>query len=471
MVRSPGNNDVPVTNEVRKVSIRTETTRWLPVLGLRRPLARVDIARLIHNGQYDELIWLLEARRRAGMDDPEQLAAFEVIAQLCRTCIQLREQQHEHQRSLRQAAHLEEITRRRIELLLEPILRAGETDEWLSPQSPSTSLLTPERLAQFQRMASRLAASRRTRPAGEVPPVGMEPLALPEATDLSVGGMGIGLLPETSAAIIEPSMAMEAAPLVAAPAVAADIRIYCLGQFRVYIGDRPVEEWTGYRSRCLLKYLLVQRRRPAHADQLLDVFWRGSPPESARRSLYQSIYLLRQALRLDDERPAIVQADGGYMLNPDLNVWVDSEVFLEQYRAGVKAAEQGGGERTVEAFSAAESLYEGDFMSDEPYEDWPVARREEVRDAYLDLLDRLSRHYAAARQDDLCIAYCHKLLDIDNCREDIHRRLMRLFAERGERSRALRQYQRCVEALRAELDVDPLPETTDLYVKILNNSF
>jgi DNA-binding SARP family transcriptional activator len=216
--------------------------------------------------------------------------------------------------------------------------------------------------------------------------------------------------------------------------------------------------------------LLVNRRRPAHADQLLDVFWRDSPPESARRSLYQSVYLLRQALRLDDGRPAIVQAGGGYMLNPDLDVWVDSEVFLQRYRDGVKAAERGG-EPAVEAFLAAEALYAGDFMSDEPYEDWPVARREEARDAYLDLLDRLSRHYAAVGQDDLCIAYCHKLLDIDNVREDIHRRLMRLFAGRGERSRALRQYQRCVAALRAELDVDPLPETTDLYVKILNNSF
>ena len=62
-----------------------------------------------------------------------------------------------------------------------------------------------------------------------------------------------------------------------------------------------------------------------------------------------------------------------------------------------------------------------------------------------------------------------KLLEIDACREDIHRRLMRVFARRGERSLALRQYLRCVEALREELDVEPLADTTRLYRQVLEN--
>jgi DNA-binding SARP family transcriptional activator len=44
---------------------------------------------------------------------------------------------------------------------------------------------------------------------------------------------------------------------------------------------------------------------------------------------------------------------------------------------------------------------------------------------------------------------------------------MRVFARRGERTLALRQYHRCVEALRSELDVEPLPDTTMLYEILL----
>lgn len=259
--------------------------------------------------------------------------------------------------------------------------------------------------------------------------------------------------------------------ITAAADAGPDFRIFCLGKFQVYRGQQPIDEWTGYRSRCLLKYFLVDRHRPALTEQLLDIFWPDSSPDSARRSLHQTIYVLRQALRLGDDRSSIIQVDGGYMLNPDLDVWVDSEVFFEKYREGVRAADQGDGERSVMAFGAAEALYGGDFMSDEPYEDWPVARREQARNACLDLLDRLSLHHGSASQDEKCLTYCRKLLEIDNCREDVHRRAMRVYARRGERSRALRQYQQCVEALRAELDVDPLPDTVSLYEKILNNSF
>ncbi len=453
------------------VDIRTETTGWLSAPGSQRSFARDHITRLIRSGEYDEVIWLLAARRRAAGGDPEQLAACDAVAQLCRTCLQLREQQREHLRSLRQAAQLEEVNRRRIERLLEPILRADETGQWVSARP---AVLIPERLVRFQEMALRLVGAWRLRAGDEDAALDLGPYALLDEPDPDDGDAAVrepAAVAPAPVAVVAGVPAEPAAPAEPVAGARPDLRIYCLGQFRVFIGDRPVEAWTGHRSRCLLKYLLVRRRRPAHADQLLDVFWADSPPESARRSLYQTIYLLRQSLRLDGDRPAVVQADGGYMLNPDLDIWVDCEVFAEQYREGVAAAERGDAARAVAALLAAEGLYGGDFMSEEPYEDWPVARREEARDAYLDLLDRLGRHYATAGPDDLCVTYSHKLLDLDNGREDIHRRLMRLYARRGDRGRALRQYQRCVEALRAELDVDPLPETTDLYVKILNNTF
>src|SRR5690606_15850395 len=93
---------------------------------------------------------------------------------------------------------------------------------------------------------------------------------------------------------------------------AAGLHAYCLERFRGLHGDRAVYEWTGNKSRSLFKYLLIHRAAPVHAELLLDAFWRDSTPEAARRSLYQTVYLVRQTFQAAGaDRPVVIQANGG----------------------------------------------------------------------------------------------------------------------------------------------------------------
>ena len=50
-------------------------------------------------------------------------------------------------------------------------------------------------------------------------------------------------------------------------------------------------------------------------------------------------------------------------------------------------------------YERALALYQGDFLADDPYEDWPVTTRESLLLAYLDVLDRLGEFTAAAIAD------------------------------------------------------------------------
>lgn len=400
---------------------------------------------MLRAGAYGELARLLAARQAAGVDagDVARATVLDAAAQLCLTCVELRGEQDEYRQAMERVARLEEDTRRRIERLLEP--------DW-AETAPAPPGPAPNRWANLWR---RIALALRPPPAMPAPREWPAPPAVPDEPPAA---------PLAATELPAPSRGIPAAP----ERPPADLHVYTLGRFRVYHGDLALDEWTGNKSRSLFKYLLLHRDAPVHAEQLLECFWRDSAPEMARRSLYQTIYLVRQALQAAG-RPVVVQVNGGYRLNPELNVWVDSETFLGHYRAGLEAAGRGDDAAMVAAFLAAETLYEGDFMAEDLYEEWPVAQREQLRNAYLDALDRLSRHFWAAREDGPCMLYCRKLLEIDACREDIHRRLMRVFARRGERSLALRQYHRCVEALREELDVEPLAETTRLYEQILEN--
>ena len=59
-----------------------------------------------------------------------------------------------------------------------------------------------------------------------------------------------------------------------------------------------------------------------------------------------------------------------------------------------------------------------------------------------------------------------RLLAIEPTREDAHRGLMKVFAFRGSRERAARQYRMCVDALERELGVGPSDETNELLSEI-----
>jgi DNA-binding SARP family transcriptional activator len=62
------------------------------------------------------------------------------------------------------------------------------------------------------------------------------------------------------------------------------------------------------------------------------------------------------------------------------------------------------------------------------------------------------------------------MLDIDPCREDAHRLLMRCYAEQGRVYPAMRQYEMCRRILRSTVDAEPATGTTQLYRAILKGS-
>lgn len=251
---------------------------------------------------------------------------------------------------------------------------------------------------------------------------------------------------------------------------ASTLFIYCLGIFRVYQNEKLIEKWLGHKSKSIFKYMLIHQDHPIHCEILMDVFWPDVDPEAARRNLHQAIYLLRQTLQTGSpDLPYVLSEDGGYRFNPELELWIDSEAFGRCYETGQQLERQGRMLEAVREYEMAESLYQGEFLVEDIYEDWSLMHRENLKHTHLDILDRLSQYYCAQEQFALCIAYCQKILQVDNCREDAHCCLMRCYLHQGQRHLALRQYHLCVEALARELEVSPMPATVELYCQICRN--
>jgi DNA-binding SARP family transcriptional activator len=248
---------------------------------------------------------------------------------------------------------------------------------------------------------------------------------------------------------------------------APSLAVCFLGQFRVYQDDQPVKNWPSGKGKAVFKYLITQRDRAVPKEVLMELFWPDYHPDAARNNLNVAIYGLRQALR--NARPSfshILFQDDSYLPNPELEIWVDFEAFMEHYSTAQALERQRDLVGAIREYRAAEALYQGEFLEEDRYESWLTSLRQNLQDDYLSLLDRLGRFYLEHEDYAACTAVCNKMLAIDDCIEEAHRRLMRCYSEQNQRFLALRQYHLCVEALATVLDVSPSPTTTELYEQI-----
>jgi DNA-binding SARP family transcriptional activator len=248
---------------------------------------------------------------------------------------------------------------------------------------------------------------------------------------------------------------------------APSLVVYCLGPFLVYQDERPVEDWPSSKGQCIFKYLVTHRERPVAKEVLMELFWPGAHPDAARNNLNVAIYGLRQALR--NVRPSfshVLFQDDCYLLNPDLQIWVDCEAFAEHLKTARALEQRGEGVAAMRQYGAAEALYQGEFLEEDRYEDWLIPQRQRLQDDYLSLLDCLSRYYLDQGDYAACTALCDKMLALEPCCEEAHRRLMRCYSREGPHYLALRQYHLCAETLQREFDVSPTDETLALYRRI-----
>jgi DNA-binding SARP family transcriptional activator len=244
--------------------------------------------------------------------------------------------------------------------------------------------------------------------------------------------------------------------------------VHLLGELRVTFGDRPVQTWVSGRGRAVFEYLIVHRHSSVRRDRLMSVFWPESPPDAARNNLNVAIHGLRQTLRaVAGDRPLVICRDHAYLFGPDLDIWVDTEAFEERLKSAGQHVTSGEPAQAQADLEAAISLYQGDFLADDPYEQWGIVTREHLRLCYLDALGRLGRLRFASADYSACAETCLRLLARDNCREDAYCLLMRCYSRQGQPHLALRQYHSCAATLRQELRLSPAPATTDLFHRIL----
>lgn len=247
------------------------------------------------------------------------------------------------------------------------------------------------------------------------------------------------------------------------------LQVALIGGVRVTHNNWLTEITTTREIQALLAYLLLQRHRVHSREVLASLFWGEYSQKRARGSLNTALWKLKKALEPEGV-PAGTYLKNGHSsevgFNRESQYWLDIEVFEREVDYILSYPFQRVEETQIIQLENILGLYKGELLEGF-YEDWALRERERLHTLYLKSLIYLLQYYGFRRVYEKAIAYGQQILGLDPLQEEIHREIMRLYLESGQRTRALRQYEICRSALNAEFGISPMEDSLALYNQIV----
>jgi DNA-binding SARP family transcriptional activator len=243
------------------------------------------------------------------------------------------------------------------------------------------------------------------------------------------------------------------------------LRVRLLGGFGVERDgdDTEVSDWQRRSAKTLTKLLAAHPRHALHREQILDILWPGADIESALNSFGKALHAARRAIEpelLRRQNSAYLRLEDAMLALDMEHVAIDADTFEQLARDALRGTD-------IRALESALAVYGGELLPADRYEDWCAERRGFLTELHVRVLLTLAEAFEQRGAYNESADRLREVLQKDQTREEVHRRLMRLYAEMGTPDQAVRQFHRCEDVLRRELDLAPQQETALLFQDIL----
>ena len=234
------------------------------------------------------------------------------------------------------------------------------------------------------------------------------------------------------------------------------LQVRLLGQFdvradgkRVFIPSRA--------GQSLFAFLILSAGTAHRREELAGQLWPDTLEDNARANLRRELWRIRKAL--SDQQSTASE----YLLTEELTITFDAQ---SQYWLDVAQLEWNLlPEDSLDARLDQVSLYQGALLPGF-YDDWAVLERERLQALFEDKMQQLLEGLVAEQRWTTVLEWGEKWLALGNTPEPAYRALMLAHGACGDMAKVAALYQRCVEALRNELDVEPSGETRALYEQL-----
>ncbi|HVP20231.1 MAG TPA: BTAD domain-containing putative transcriptional regulator, partial [Anaerolineaceae bacterium] len=228
-----------------------------------------------------------------------------------------------------------------------------------------------------------------------------------------------------------------------------------LGQFEIRLDGRIIE-LPNRQAQSLLAYLVLNQKIAHRREKLAGTLWPDYPDEIARRNLRQTLWHLRRAV--NDEHHKVLHSDDLTIAFEEHDqIWVDVTVLDRKVTPGW----------SIQDLIASTSVYQGELLPGF-YEDWILSERERQQLIFEQKIKLLVAQLTEAGRWEDTLEWGERWITLGNGSEFAYRAMMTAYGSMGDLASANSIYQRCRDALKKDLNIDPSPETVELFERIIH---
>jgi DNA-binding SARP family transcriptional activator len=253
----------------------------------------------------------------------------------------------------------------------------------------------------------------------------------------------------------------------------SSLEICMLGKPTITLNNKPILGSISNKAVALLCYLVLNKDKTYSRDKLASIFWDSANIDTIRYNLRYTLWSLRKILDADKKQiPFIVTYKDCCRINQDASICTDifeMEKLLEE-SIGLKGSEY------IESLNKIKDIYKGEFLEGfyinkcPEFNDWVFFERERLQRIYFEVLHRLTKLYKSSGNYFKSIEILNEMLKINPLQEELYEELIKNYLELGDRGSALKQFKRCSNILRDELNISPNESIRKLHYDIINSN-
>lgn len=252
-----------------------------------------------------------------------------------------------------------------------------------------------------------------------------------------------------------------------------------LGPMQVMVNGQPILTFPYEKVRSLFVYLVIESSHPHHRDHLAALLWSDQCDSNARSNLRKALFTLRNLLGDSTvHSPLFLTTRNTIQFNPTADHTSDVAILTQLLERHSQHSHPQGElcPECVSDLEQAVALYRGSFLNQiqsdsEAFEAWVMLHSQRLHELVVNACTALVAHYEYHHNYQKAQQYVQRQLQLEPWNEAAHQCLMRILAQCGQRTAALKQYDRCCLVLEKELATEPESATIELWQAIRSCTF
>ncbi len=171
-------------------------------------------------------------------------------------------------------------------------------------------------------------------------------------------------------------------------------------------GSQITIDWESQKARLLFCCLLVTYDQWVHRQKLIEAIWPGCNPSSGEKNFKTTLSRLRKSFAgAQCLNPVLTQGEAVRM-NFEV-VDLDASRFRYNASQGIKYLVRGEIKTSIKYLESAQDIYLGEFLPEEPYNEFITIARSELSEIYSSVLKSLEKSYQMEGNTDAIEAFSY----------------------------------------------------------------